>query len=159
MFSVSQWMVFQLESSKTWNQRVSLTLRTSQWEFTQAFGMLMIGPQGVVWSRQIGVRLLSLPPMGTSKPRLVFGPLVHLLVVPIPYRLIHGSTKSWILLVKKIWNGYKKITWFITTVPMLRGFPKAFHQSAVWHKVDRTTRNVLISFLPIATRFVNLILI
>jgi len=119
------------ESTRIWNQLGFLSRRASPWGYTQAFGTLMIGPQGVVSSKLIGPKLLSLLPTGTSTPMLVFGMqenphAVQILLPLLHLALMHGYHKSWIQLLRRGWTGCRRITWFTITAPIRRDFLKAF---------------------------------
>ena len=131
--SVSLWMALPLESSRTWSQMVFHSQRINRWGYTLASGMLMIGPQGVDSSRQIGHKLLSLLPIETSTQMLVYGPLGHPPAVQtLPLLLLAimlGSHKSWIQRVSRDCSGRKRTIWYTTIAQTQRGFPKAFLQN------------------------------
>ena len=148
VFSVSQWMVHQLGSSRTWNRREFRIRRTRRWEYTRVCGMQMTGPQEVVWWRQIGAKRHSLPLTEISEPMHVFGRLELRLVVRI-----HGCLKSWIQQEKRSWNGCRRTTWSTITAQIRRGSHKAFLKNARLPKDNRTSLNVCSSDILIKLLF------
>ena len=134
-YSDTLWMALPLESSRTQSQLGFHSQRTSQWGYTQVFGMLMIGQQGVDLSRQTGAKHPSLLHTETSKLMLAHGLLEHLLVVQLllhlPPIVVYGFHNSWIVQVKRGWNGCRRTTWYIITAQTLRGFPRASLLNAV----------------------------
>ena len=122
-------MALPLESSRTQSQLGFHFQRTSQWGYTLASGMLMIGQQEVDLSRQTGAKHPLLLHTETSKLMLAHGLLEHLLVVQLllhlPPKEVHGFHKSWTVQVKRDWNGCRRTTWYIITVQTLRDFPRA----------------------------------
>uniref|UniRef100_A0A7C9DE29 Uncharacterized protein n=1 Tax=Opuntia streptacantha TaxID=393608 RepID=A0A7C9DE29_OPUST len=80
----------------------------------------MIGPRKAVESRQTGHMLPSLPPSETCNwPRLVFGLMGshHARTAP----RCRGYHKSWMHQAKLGFSGFKRSTWSITIVLILKG--------------------------------------
>ena len=129
--SFSQSMELPLENSKTWNLLVLYFLRTNQWECIPVFGTLMIGPREVVWSKPIGLKLLSLPRTVASTKKLVFGRMASRLVLMSRNKgpLARGCPRSLTQLLKKGWDGCRGTTWSIIIVQMRRDFLKVFQRS------------------------------
>lgn len=119
--SASLWMAPQLESSRTMSQLVFHSQRNSQWGYTPASGTPMIGQLEEGLSKRIGHKHPLLPLTGTSMPKPVCGPMVHLLAEqmlhPQSPTVMRGSQKTWIRQANRGWSGYREITWFITIAP------------------------------------------
>ena len=123
-----------LGSLRTWNPLVWHTQRTSQWEYTRAFGTLTIGPREVGLSRLIGPKAHSLPPLGTLKPMAVFGPMEFLHVILL--NIIIGFLKNLISAAKGDSIGFRRSTWFIIIALIPNDFLRALLQNALWPLID-----------------------
>lgn len=111
--TASMLMVSPSDSSRTWIHLKFHSPIGSQWGFIRVFGMVMNGQQEAVRSKQIGVKLLSQLPIGTSVNKLVFGPPAPPGLI-IPAISIHGWQRSWMQKDLKGWCGCRRITWFTT---------------------------------------------
>ena len=111
------------------SEKVFLSLRTNRWGFTRAYGMQMIGPQGVVWLRQIGQRhrLRLIIAISTHRARLLLR----------GSRMGHGRTSNLMHIVEEDWDGFRRISWFITIALIQSDSLKVHHQSADDKSISR----------------------
>ena len=114
-------MTHRLESLKTPSRSVFYFQRASRWGCTQVYGTQTIGQLEAVWLKQIGPRLHSLLLTGTLRLMVVLIPTEDRLVPQRNQPLI-GTLKKWIRLAKLDSDGFRRITWSIITVRILRGF-------------------------------------
>lgn len=123
------WTGLQSENSRIWSHLVFHSQRANQWEYTQAYGMPMIGQHKAGESRRTGPTLPLQHHTGTSTRTLVLCLMVNPLAAQALARapaIMHGWHNSLTVPVKPGWNGYNRTTWFTITALTFRGSLKAF---------------------------------
>lgn len=119
-YSVSWWIALPLEYFQMQRGKVFHFLRTNLWGFTQVYGMLMIGPQEVVWWKPIGQRRPLRLTIVTSTCK----------VRPVrSFRMGHGKASNLMHIAEEDWDGFRRISWFITIVTIGNVFLKVYQQS------------------------------
>ena len=97
-------------------------LAARPWGYTPVYGVQINGQQEEGLWKPIGPMLPSKLTIGTLMLKHVCGPKDHLPVLQahLPWLIILGKLKIWMLMVEEVWDGCKSITWFITTAKITR---------------------------------------